>query len=82
MPRPSGVLFESLVDDLFQLGREAASNLPGRHRGLIDDSVENRGRGGALEREHSRRHLVHHDSERKQVGAGIELFAEPRLVID
>src|SRR5260370_17480969 len=72
-------LFQSLADDFFQLRGESAPHMPGQRRGLIEYSVEDGGRSGALEWQGSGGHLVEHDTEGEQVCAGIEFLAEGLL---
>ncbi len=69
------ILFQSLVDDLFQLGRQIGVDAHGGSRLAVQDGVKDYGGGVAAEGDDAGRHLVEDGSERKQVAAGVEFLA-------
>src|SRR5216684_3042189 len=73
------ILFQGLAKNFFKFRGETAFQLSRRHGSLIQDSVKNSSRSGALERRDPRSHLIKHDAEGEQVGAVIEFLAERLL---
>ena len=69
------VLFQRLINDLLQSGREIGIQAQGWNRRTVKDRFEDDRRGIATERQRAGRHFVQHRPKRKQVGAGIEFFA-------
>src|SRR5580765_4485885 len=69
------ILLERLADDVFQFRWEIWIQ-PDRRRGRpVQNRLEDQRRGVAAERQCSRRHLVEHRAERKQIRSPIEVLA-------
>src|SRR5262249_8242424 len=69
------VLLDRLADDSLQLSRHGGVKLPRRNGHLVQDTVEDDGRGGAVESSLAGGHLVEYGAEAEQVGASIQVFA-------
>ncbi len=69
------VSFESLADDASQFGWEIWIELQGRRGLLVEDGIEGCSRSVSAERERAGGHLIEDCAERKNISAGIEVFA-------
>ena len=69
------VLLEQLADDLADPVGDAAVQLGGRRRGVVQDSLEDARGRAAGEGGLAGRHLVQHHAEGEEVGAGVHLLA-------
>ena len=68
------ILFQSFADDAIELRRQVRIHARRRRRLALQDRCENDARRIPCKSLPARRHLVQHQSQRKQIGASIELF--------
>src|SRR3974390_1300820 len=73
------VLFQRLVNNVVQLGRQVGIKPKGWHRGSMQNSVGDVGGSFASEWQSPRRHLVEHNPEGKEVSARIQILASRLL---
>src|SRR5271168_199355 len=73
------ILLHGFVDQLFKLEGNVRIEAHGRHRGLVQDGVENRAGTVAFEGENAGGHLKEDDAEGKKIGAGVQRFPEDLL---
>src|SRR5580698_4570208 len=66
------VVFESFVDDAFELGREIGIEARRRSGLTIEDGVEDVGGAFAAEGKLAGGHFVEDGAEREKIGAGVE----------
>jgi hypothetical protein len=69
------ILFQSLVDNVFELGRKVGIEPDGRRGRTIQNRLEDRGRTFSPERHQTGRHFVKNGSEGKQIRSPIEILA-------
>ena len=69
------IFLQRLVDDLFQFGWKLRVYRRRRCGRVLQNLIENHGRGVAAERLAPRPHFVENHPERKQVRAGVQSFA-------
>ena len=73
------VFFQTLANDLFELGRQIGVESNGRNWNAIKDRLENQSRALPSEGHRSGRHLVQHRPKRKQIRLCVQ-FLRPHLL--
>ena len=69
------VLFEQLVQNVFQFGGHAAVQLNRRYRSAMQNVPENDRTGRAREGQGAGHHLIDHGAQGKKIAAGVQRFA-------